>query len=66
LTFFGWSDQHIKADGDGKHLIPAIEAMNALPGRPYPEIIGGMVESRPSCSTWATSRVAQPGRPRHL
>jgi hypothetical protein len=44
LTFFGWSDQHIKADGDGRHLIPAIEAMNALPGRPYPEAIGGMVE----------------------
>ncbi len=44
LTFFGWSDQHIKADGDGKHLIPAIEAMNTLPGRPYPETIGGTVE----------------------
>ncbi len=44
LTFFGWSDQHIKADGDGQHLIPAIEAMNALPGRPYPEAIGGTVE----------------------
>ncbi len=43
LTFFGWSDQHIKADGDGAHLIPAIEAMNALPGRPYPEAIGGTV-----------------------
>jgi hypothetical protein len=44
LTFFGWSDQHIKADGDGRHLIPAIEAMNALSGRPYPEAIGGTVE----------------------
>jgi hypothetical protein len=44
LTFFGWSDQHIKVDGDGKHLIPAVEAMNALPGRPYPETIGGTVE----------------------
>jgi len=44
LTFFGWSDQHIKADGDGRHLIPAIEAMNALPGRSYPEAIGGTVE----------------------
>ncbi|MCL5281524.1 MAG: metallophosphoesterase [Planctomycetes bacterium] len=44
LTFFGWSDQHIQADGDGQHLIPAIEAMNALPGRPYPEAIGGTVE----------------------
>jgi hypothetical protein len=45
LTFFGWSDQHIKTDGDGAHLVPAIEAMNALPGRPYPEAIGGKVET---------------------
>jgi hypothetical protein len=44
LTFFGWSDQHIQTDGDGRHLIPAIDAMNALPGRPYPEVIGGTVE----------------------
>ena len=44
LTFFGWSDQHITADGDGAHLIPAIEAMNALPGRPYPPTIGGTVD----------------------
>ena len=44
LTFFGWSDQHIQADGDGKHLIPAIDAMNALAGKPYPEAIGGTVE----------------------
>ncbi len=44
LTFFGWSDQHITADGDGKHLIPAIDAMNTLPGKPYPEGIGGTVE----------------------
>ena len=44
LTFFGWSDQHIGVDGDGQHLIPAIEAMNALPRRSYPETIGGSVE----------------------
>jgi len=44
LTFFGWSDQHVQADGNGEHLIPAIDAMNALPGRPYPEAIGGVVE----------------------
>jgi hypothetical protein len=44
LTFFGWSDQHIQTDGDGKHLVPAIEAMNALLGRPYPEAMGGTVE----------------------
>ena len=44
LTFFGWSDQHVKTDGDGAHLIPAIDAMNALPGRAYPAAIGGRVE----------------------
>lgn len=43
LTFFGWSDQHVQVDGGGEHLIPAIEAMNALPGRPYPEAVGGTV-----------------------
>ena len=44
LTFFGWSDQHIKTDGDGAHLVPAIDAMNTLPGRAYPAHIGGRVE----------------------
>jgi len=44
LTFLGWSDQHIKTDGDGAHLIPAIDAMNTLPGRAYPANIGGRVE----------------------
>ena len=44
LTFFGWSDQHIPTDGDGSHLIPAIDGMNALPGTAYPEAIGGTVE----------------------
>ena len=44
LTFFGWSDQHIKTDGDGAHLVPAIDAMNTLPGRTYPADIGGRVE----------------------
>ncbi|NQT13501.1 MAG: hypothetical protein HQ582_12175 [Planctomycetes bacterium] len=43
LTFFGWSDQHVRTDGDGRHLVPAIEAMNALPGRPYPDDVGGVV-----------------------
>ena len=43
LTFFGWSDQHVKTDGDAKHLLPAIDAMNGLPGTPYPEGIGGKV-----------------------
>ncbi|MCX5646841.1 MAG: metallophosphoesterase [Phycisphaerae bacterium] len=44
LTFFGWSDQHVSVDGNGEHLVPAIDAMNALPGKPYPEAIGGTVE----------------------
>lgn len=43
LTFFGWSDQHVQTDGNGDHLIPAIDAMNALPGRAYPDSIGGVV-----------------------
>ncbi|MBP7050497.1 MAG: metallophosphoesterase [Phycisphaerae bacterium] len=43
LTFFAWSDQHIQTDGNGEHLIPAIDAMNALPGTPYPEALGGVV-----------------------
>ncbi len=44
LTFFGWSDQHVQVDGNGDHLVPAIEAMNTLPGRAYPEAIGGTVD----------------------
>ncbi len=43
LTFFGWSDQHVQTDGDAEHLVAAIDAMNALPGTPYPESIGGKV-----------------------
>jgi len=43
LTFFGWSDQHVQTDGDGAHLIPAIDAMNKLPQTPYPASIGGKV-----------------------
>ncbi len=43
LTFFGWSDQHVQVDGNGEHLIPAIEAMNSLPGKAYPEPLGGAV-----------------------
>ena len=44
LTFFGWSDQHVQADGNAVHLIPAIDAMNGLSGRPYPQALGGIVE----------------------
>jgi hypothetical protein len=43
LTFFGWSDQHVQTDGRSDHLLPAIDAMNALPGTPFPENIGGRV-----------------------
>jgi len=43
LTFFGWSDQHVQTDGDGTHLIPAIDAMNNLPQTAYPAGIGGKV-----------------------
>lgn len=44
VTFFAWSDQHVQVDGDGEHLKPVIDAMNALPGTAYPEGIGGTVE----------------------
>lgn len=44
LTFFGWSDQHVQVDGGGDHLIPAIDAMNSLTGKAYPEAVGGVVE----------------------
>lgn len=47
LTFFGWSDQHVQVDGDAKHLVPAIDAMNRLPGTDYPPQIGGKV-SKPA------------------
>lgn len=43
LTFFGWSDQHVQTDGNAEHLLSAIDAMNALPGTPYPEDMGGEV-----------------------
>ena len=45
LTFFGWSDQHVQTNGDAEHLLPAIDAMNRLPETPYPESVGGKVES---------------------
>ncbi len=43
LTFFGWSDQHVQTSGEAGHLLPAIDAMNALAGTKYPEKIGGEV-----------------------
>ncbi len=45
LTFFGWSDTHIPTDGDGSKLLPAIDAMNRLPGKAYPKNIGGIVDT---------------------
>jgi len=43
LAFFGWSDQHVGTKGQADHLLPAIDAMNALPGTALPEGIGGKV-----------------------
>jgi hypothetical protein len=31
--------QHVKTNGDGEHLIPAIDALNAMPGTSYPSSI---------------------------
>jgi len=44
LTFFGWSDQHVQTNGDATHLVPAIDAMNALPDTKYPDRFGGQVD----------------------
>ena len=43
LTFFGWSDQHIKTNGDTSPLYPFVDAMNAMPGTAWPKVIGGQV-----------------------
>ena len=43
LTFFGWSDQHVQVDGNGAHLLDAIDAMNSMPGQAYPDDLGGVV-----------------------
>jgi len=43
LTFFGWSDQHVKTNGDVSHLLDAIDAMNELPGTEFSKRIGGKV-----------------------
>ena len=47
LTFFGWSDQHTKTNGDTSALKPFVDALNAMPGASWPEQIGGKV-SKPS------------------
>tara|TARA_Y100000588_G_scaffold59644_1_gene58580 strand:- start:26662 stop:27579 length:918 start_codon:yes stop_codon:yes gene_type:complete len=43
LTFFGWSDQHVKTDGNVSRLMPFVEAMNVMPGASYPASVGGTV-----------------------
>ena len=43
LTFFGWSDQHVKTDGNVTRLMPFVDAMNTMPGTVYPENINGKV-----------------------
>ncbi len=45
LTFFGWSDQHVKTNGDVSHLLDAIDAMNELPGTTFPKAIGEQVRT---------------------
>jgi len=44
LTFFGWSDQHVKTDGNVSKLLPFVDAMNRMPGTPYPGKSGGKVD----------------------
>ena len=44
LTFFGWSDQHVKTDGNISNLLPFVDAMNRMPGTPYPDKSGGKVD----------------------
>ena len=58
LTFLAWSDQHVSIDGNAAHLIPAIDAMNAIAGTAYPPSVGGTV-AKPSlvigggdCTDW--------------
>ena len=43
LTFFGWSDQHVKTDGNVSKLLPFVEAMNEMPGTAFHEKVGGKV-----------------------
>lgn len=45
LTLFGWSDQHVKTNGDVSHLLAAIDAMNELHGTSFPKAVGGKVET---------------------
>ena len=47
LTFFGWSDQHTKTNGDTSSLHPFVDAMNTIAGTHWPKTVGGKV-SKPS------------------
>ena len=46
FTFLFWTDQEINQNkgGDYGKCVPTIDAMNAIPGKAYPEAIGGKVE----------------------
>jgi hypothetical protein len=62
FTFFAWSDQHVSADGDAEHLLPALRALRGLRGREYPPGVGGNIAqpafifSAGDCTDWPTRR----------
>ncbi|VGO19077.1 amidohydrolase family protein [Pontiella sulfatireligans] len=45
ITFFGWSDTHIPADGNIQRIEPTIIAMNQLPGTAFPAGMEGFVKT---------------------
>ncbi len=46
FTFLFWTDQEIEPGKDGPHKCgPVIEAMNAIPGKPWPAAFGGAVDA---------------------
>lgn len=44
ITFYAYSDCHFGAGEPPKTSTPVVDWINALPGTPYPEEIGGVVE----------------------
>jgi len=64
LTFFAWSDQHVKADGDCSHLFPVVDAMNGLPGSSCPPPVNSVLPSPAfvfgcgDCTDWPTKEAA--------
>lgn len=64
FTFFAWSDQHVGADGDAQHLLPALQAMRGLPGTAWPPEIDSAVDrplfifSAGDCTDWPTRKAA--------